>query len=116
MNKLKVFKNVFGKRTESGFSVKNLGTALLLLLLVPYIITSLFGNASGGNTVQEKERMLEEQLREGGDQSDGPWQGGNSSGDLCGGRTCQNHGTGIGGGGAQGPGCSDPDESGAGGG
>ena len=41
---------------------------------------------------------LEEQLREGGlfcDQSDGPWQGGNSSGDLCGGRTCQNHGTGI---------------------
>lgn len=66
MNKLKVFKNVFGKRTESGFSVKNLGTVLLLLLLVPYIITSLFGNASGGNTVQEKERMLEEQLREGG--------------------------------------------------
>ena len=54
MNKLKVFKNVFGKRTESGFSVKNLGTVLLLLLLVPYIITSLFGNASGGNTVQEK--------------------------------------------------------------
>lgn len=66
MNKLRVFKNVFYKGTASGFSVKNPGTVLLLLLLIPYIITSVFGNASEAAPETEEVKMIKEQLREGG--------------------------------------------------
>lgn len=44
MSKLRVFQNVKYKRTAAGFSMKNLGTVLLLVMLLPYMITLLFGN------------------------------------------------------------------------
>ncbi|MCM1134464.1 MAG: SpoIID/LytB domain-containing protein [Clostridium sp.] len=48
MNKLRVFQTFKKKRIVSGFFPKNLGTILLLLLLLPYLITSLSGNVKEG--------------------------------------------------------------------
>lgn len=63
MNKLKVFQNVYHKRTVQGFFWKNLSTVLLLLLFLPYIISFLLGN----RRVQDEEVALltEEQLLSG---------------------------------------------------
>ncbi len=44
MKKLRVFQTVKNRRIVSGFPLKNLGTVLLLLLAVPYLVTFLFGN------------------------------------------------------------------------
>lgn len=44
MKKRRVFQSVKKKRIVPGFFSKSLGTVLLLLLLVPYLITFLFGN------------------------------------------------------------------------
>ncbi len=63
MNKLRVFQNVKYKRAVTGFSIQNLGTVLLIILFLPYIVTFLFGNLwqeDEGNN-----QMLEEQLRSG---------------------------------------------------
>lgn len=49
MRKLRVFQTVENKRIVSGFSFKSLGTVLLFLLIIPYLITFLFGNLRGGN-------------------------------------------------------------------
>lgn len=44
MKKLRVFQTVKKRRIVPGFSPKNLSTVLLLLLMIPYFITFLFGN------------------------------------------------------------------------
>ncbi len=44
MKKLRVFQTVKSKRIVSGFSMKNLGTVLLLLFFLPYLFSFLFGN------------------------------------------------------------------------
>lgn len=49
MKKLRVFQTVKKRRIVSGFSLKNLGTVLLLLLIIPYLITFLFGNLKEGS-------------------------------------------------------------------
>lgn len=75
MNKLRVFQNVKNKscRSTSGsfssknrirISVKNLGTVLLLLLIIPYIITSLFGNMRGESADAGIDEMVKEQLKD----------------------------------------------------
>ncbi len=75
MNKLRVFQNVKNKscRSTSGslssknrirISVKNLGTVLLLLLIIPYIITSLFGNMKGESADAGVDEMVKEQLKD----------------------------------------------------
>lgn len=48
MKKLRVFQTVKNKRIVPGSSLKNLGTVLLLLLVIPYLITFLFGNLKEG--------------------------------------------------------------------
>lgn len=50
MNKLRVFQTVEKRRIVPGFFPKNLGTILLLLLLLPYLITSLSGNVKEGTS------------------------------------------------------------------
>lgn len=62
MKKRRVFQNVKRKRTESGFSAKNPGTVLLLLLLLPYLITFCFGNLRKEET--KESLAVKEQLRE----------------------------------------------------
>lgn len=52
MKKLRVFQTVKKRRIVSGFSVRNLGTVLLLLLIIPYLITFLFGNLKEGSARQ----------------------------------------------------------------
>lgn len=52
MKKLRVFQTVKNKRIVSGFSLRNLGTVLLLLLIIPYLITFLFGNLKEGGVEQ----------------------------------------------------------------
>lgn len=60
MKKLRVFQTVKSKRTVSGFSLKNLGTVLLLLFFLPYFISLLFGNMqlikkeAGTNGIEEQ--------------------------------------------------------------
>ena len=49
MKKLRVFQTVKLKGIVPGFSLKNLGTVLLFLLFLPYLITFLLGNISAGN-------------------------------------------------------------------
>lgn len=63
MSKLRVFQNVKYKRTAAGFSVKNLGTVLLLVMLLPYMITLLFGNLWQGE--EAVSLQVGEQLSEG---------------------------------------------------
>ena len=50
MKKLRVFQTVKMRRIVPGFSLKNLGTVLLFLLFLPYLLTFLLGNASLGET------------------------------------------------------------------
>ena len=50
MKKLRVFQTVKQRRIVPGLSLRNLGTVLLFLLLLPYLITFLFGNTSAENT------------------------------------------------------------------
>lgn len=50
MKKRRVFQTVRKKRIVPGFFSKSLGTVLLLLLLVPYLITFLFGNLKERDT------------------------------------------------------------------
>lgn len=50
MKKLRVFQTVKNKRIASRFPLGNLGTILLLLLVIPYLITFLFGNLEEGST------------------------------------------------------------------
>lgn len=51
MNKLRVFQTVKIKRIVPGFSIKNIGTVLLFLLFLPYLLTYLFGNVKGDTEV-----------------------------------------------------------------
>lgn len=44
MKKLRVFQTVKRRRIVPGFSLKNLGTVLLFLFFVPYLLAFLFGN------------------------------------------------------------------------
>lgn len=53
MKKLRVFQTVKKRRIVPGFSLKNLGAVLLLLLIIPYLITFLFGNLSSQD-IKEK--------------------------------------------------------------
>lgn len=62
MNKLRVFQTVKKKRIVPGFFPKNLGTILLLLLLVPYLLTFLSGNVQEG---KDENVMIAEGLSEG---------------------------------------------------
>lgn len=50
MKKLRVFQTVENKRIASRFPLRNLGTILLLLLVIPYLITFLFGNLEEDST------------------------------------------------------------------
>lgn len=47
MRKIRVFQNVENKRIVSGTVIRYLGTILLFLFLLPYIITALFHNVEG---------------------------------------------------------------------
>ncbi len=49
MKKLRIFQTVKKKRIVSGFSLRNLGTVLLFLLIIPYLVTFLFGNLREGS-------------------------------------------------------------------
>lgn len=49
MKKLRVFQTVKIKGIVPGFFVKHLGTVLLFLFLIPYIVTFLFGNLKEGS-------------------------------------------------------------------
>ncbi len=64
MKKLRVFQTVKIKRIVPGFLSGNLGTVLLFLLLVPYLVTFLFGNlkegTGSGETYAKKEGSTEE--------------------------------------------------------
>lgn len=63
MKKLRVFQTVRIKRIVPGFSLKNLGTVLLFLLFLPYLITFLFGNLSAEEPIEawkDSIRQLEE--------------------------------------------------------
>ncbi len=64
MKKLRVFQTVKIKRIVPGFLSGNLGTVLLLLLLVPYLVTFLFGNlkegAGSGGAYAQIDSSLEE--------------------------------------------------------
>ena len=62
MNKLRVFQTVKKKRIVPGFFPKNLGTILLLLLLVPYLLPFLSGNVQEG---KDENVMIAEGLSEG---------------------------------------------------
>lgn len=62
MNKLRVFQTVKKKRIVPGFFPKNLGTILLLLVLLPYLLTFLSGNVKEG---ESENAVMEESLSEG---------------------------------------------------
>ncbi|MDE7333985.1 MAG: SpoIID/LytB domain-containing protein [Lachnospiraceae bacterium] len=62
MKKRIVFQTVRKKRIVSGFFSKSLGTVLLLLLLVPYLITFLFGNLKERDTSMTDMLMVEDAL------------------------------------------------------
>lgn len=64
MKKLRVFQTVKSKRIVPGFSVKNLGTVLLLFLFLPYLISFLFGNMQRTKEDNRLDRV-EEQLKSG---------------------------------------------------
>ncbi len=55
MNKLRVFQNVKNNGAVSIFGLQNVGTVLLLLFLLPYLITLLFGNLWRGEKTKEEE-------------------------------------------------------------
>lgn len=59
MKKLRVFQTVKSKRIVSGFSMKNLGTVLLLLFFLPYFISFLFGNMQQTETDVRRARAGE---------------------------------------------------------
>ena len=50
MKKLRVLQNVYHRRAVPGFSLKNLGTVLLVLFFLPYIIASVSGKVLGDDT------------------------------------------------------------------
>ena len=54
MKKLRVFQTVKKNRIVPGLSIKNLGTVLLLLFLLPYLLTFLFGNLQNSKENLEK--------------------------------------------------------------
>ena len=61
MKKLRVFQNVYQRGTVQGFSWKNLGTVLLVMLFLPYIIASVSGKLSKSDTtisMATKEHLL----------------------------------------------------------
>lgn len=60
MKKLRVFQTVENKRIASGFPLRNLGTILLLLLVIPYLITFLFGNLEEGSSGRALETVAAE--------------------------------------------------------
>lgn len=60
MKKQRVFQNVRKKRTEPGFSAKNLGTVLFLLLFLPYSITLCLGTEPSEKLQPEVRAQLEE--------------------------------------------------------
>lgn len=65
MKKLRVFQNVYNKRIVPGFSLRSLGTVLLFLLLIPYLITFLWGNLKRDEDEMFRGKSLEEQLNSG---------------------------------------------------
>lgn len=62
MSKLRVFQNAKKNRAVSGFSLGNLGTVLLMLFFLPYMITFAMGNT--WDDKQEVSLINEEQLAE----------------------------------------------------
>lgn len=62
MNKLRVFQTVKKKGIVPGFFPKNLGTILLLLVLIPYLLTFLSGNIHEEKSV---DTIIEENFKEG---------------------------------------------------
>lgn len=61
MKKLRVFQTVKMRRIVPEFSLKNLGTVLLFLLFVPYLITSILGNTAKADPLSENGiRKIEE--------------------------------------------------------
>lgn len=64
MKKLRVFQTVKSKRIVPGFSMKNLGTVLLLLFILPYLFSFLFGNMQRTEADIRLDRV-EEQLQSG---------------------------------------------------
>lgn len=50
MKKLRVFQTVNHKKIVPGGSLRNLGTVFLLFLIIPYLITFLFGNLREGKS------------------------------------------------------------------
>ena len=58
MKKLRVFQTVENKRIASRFPLRSLGTILLLLLILPYLITFLFGNLKEENTDDAVETVV----------------------------------------------------------
>lgn len=63
MKKLRVFQTVKRKRIVSGFSLKSLGTVLLLLFFLPYLLAFLFGNVEEGRKDPAAE-SVEDRLEE----------------------------------------------------
>ena len=60
MKKLRVFQTVENKKIASRFPLRNLGTIFLLLLIIPYLITFLFGNLKEGNRNKTEETTVME--------------------------------------------------------
>ncbi len=58
MKKLRVFPTVKTKRIVPGSSFKKIGTVLFILLLLPYLITFLFGNLKEGTTMGPENAFL----------------------------------------------------------
>jgi len=58
MKKLRVFPTVKTKRIVPGSSFKKIGTVLFILLLLPYLITFLFGNLKEGAAVGPENALL----------------------------------------------------------
>ncbi len=60
MNKLRVFQTVNHKRTASGNTWKSAGTVLFLFLLLPGVVTGVFGNLKMEQIQAELKNQLEE--------------------------------------------------------
>lgn len=58
MKKLRVFQTVENKKIASRFPLRSLGTIFLLLLIIPYLITFLFGNLREGSMDNAVETMV----------------------------------------------------------
>jgi len=65
MKNFRVFKTVNSKRITLGFSLKNPGVILFILLICPYLITNISGNLSKGQKEKVLQLRIQEQLTSG---------------------------------------------------